>query len=257
MTTATIDAPIFYGKPLTFNPKSHRYTLDGQPIPSVTTILGRLNKPALIQWAANCAVDRIKAEAVTPYNDQMVRVVSDGVLEAARTAHATIRDAAGDVGTIVHAYAKLRMESAAATYATDLSEDETANRCCRALDAWAGEHDIRSVGVERKIVSQQYHYAGTCDFYGHIDGKLSVLDFKTGGERVYDEAWLQTSAYELALCEELGLDADSVWRWVVHINKKTGKVDAQKRLTSTAHTTAWIKLVEFDQQMRLWKKEAA
>ena len=219
MTTATIDAPIFYGKPLTFNPKSHRYTLDGQPIPSVTTILGRLNKPALIQWAANCAVDRIKAEAVTPYNDQMVRVVSDGVLEAARTAHATIRDAAGDVGTYVHAYARAALSDDLIAGVKPI--DPAADRCCDGLENFFADHEFETLGVERKIVSQQYHYAGTCDFYGHIDGKLSVLDFKTGGERIYDEAWLQTSAYELALCEELGLDADSVWRWVVHINKKT------------------------------------
>ena len=37
---------------LVFDDRRHRYTLDGQRIPSVTTILNTVNKPGLPYWAA-------------------------------------------------------------------------------------------------------------------------------------------------------------------------------------------------------------
>ena len=38
---------------LKFYDASHRYKLDGEWVPGVTTILGVLNKPALTKWAAS------------------------------------------------------------------------------------------------------------------------------------------------------------------------------------------------------------
>jgi hypothetical protein len=46
---------------LNFNPDKHLYTVDDKKIDGVTSILGVINKPALIAWAANCAADFIKA----------------------------------------------------------------------------------------------------------------------------------------------------------------------------------------------------
>src|SRR4051794_27638407 len=37
---------------LKFYPASHRYKLDGEWVPGVTTILNVLNKPAIAKWAA-------------------------------------------------------------------------------------------------------------------------------------------------------------------------------------------------------------
>ena len=38
------------------------YKKDGKKLPSVTTITGQLDKPALTYWAANCACDYIIQE---------------------------------------------------------------------------------------------------------------------------------------------------------------------------------------------------
>ncbi len=51
-------------------------TKDGQRVPSVTTILGILNKPALLDWAWRCGCDGINYKA--------------------------IRDNAADIGTLAH-----------------------------------------------------------------------------------------------------------------------------------------------------------
>lgn len=256
---APISDPILYGKPLRFMPKAHRYTWDGQSIPSVTGILGNLAKPALIDWAANCAVDHIESEA-THWLDRHGAVdplALSVVFDEARKAHTAIRDKAGDVGTVVHEFAREMM-----LLPDDIPivpSDETAARCCGALLSWAGKHHIvpAANGCERRVMSLQHWYCGTCDFFGNIDGTLSVLDFKTGGRRVYDEAWYQTAGYEVAIREELGLSADKIIRHVVHIDKETGKVTHEQRMTSAAHTSAWLHLVGFHAHAKAARKEAA
>jgi hypothetical protein len=44
-----------------FDEKSHIYKLNGKKLTGVTTILGVINKPALVGWAARMAVEHIKA----------------------------------------------------------------------------------------------------------------------------------------------------------------------------------------------------
>ena len=51
-----------------FKEKTHKYKIDGKKILGTTTVLGMINKPALIQWAANLsaayALSLDKAEGV-------------------------------------------------------------------------------------------------------------------------------------------------------------------------------------------------
>ena len=46
-------------KNFTFNKEEHYYELDGKRMYGITTILGVIAKPALIQWAANMAVEYV------------------------------------------------------------------------------------------------------------------------------------------------------------------------------------------------------
>ena len=90
-------------KRLTFNEENHLYLLDGKKITGCTTILKCIAKPALIQWAANMAVDYLKERIDDLYG---VYKVDDKafskILEQARQAHARKRDKAGDLGTTTH-----------------------------------------------------------------------------------------------------------------------------------------------------------
>jgi hypothetical protein len=239
---------MFYGKPLTFNPKSHRYTWDGRHVPSVTTILRRLDKPQLVQWAANCAVDHIK-EAGTHDAGTGMWEVSAGSLEAARKAHTVIRDKAADVGTLIHDIAR-----------TSLGGDEwhgslskltgEAARALQAFTQWRSQHRIQAIALERRVFSAELMYAGTTDFYGYIDDEPCILDFKTGNG-VYDEAWYQLAGYETALQEELLLN-HHLTHWIVHLGKSTGECRTYRRSpeeTAAAHS-AWSCLVALDKAIR-------
>lgn len=247
------NCPVFYGKPLTFNEKRHTYKWGGDAVPSVTTILQVMAKPALIQWAANTAIEHIRKEVLGNGGWPTDRAVWEDLLESARTAHTRIRDKAGDVGTLVHKFAQ------------DLLSDKTidvdgipsqAEKALNAFNEWRKGHEIKPVALERRIFSREHQYAGTCDFFGYIDDTLCVLDFKTGGTRIYDEAWLQTAGYLIALREELGIANVPVSRWVVHLDKNTGKCAPEVRPSDLwdADRLAWLAVVNLEQCMRQIKK---
>lgn len=251
----------FYGKPLTFNPRNHRYYWDGSPVPSVTTIINRLGKgDALIQWAANCAVDHIRDNIGAD-----MRVPLPMLFEQARKAHTAKKDAAADIGTRVHEYAKLALQGKSPPE-PDAALDGPAYRAIEAFWQWVEQHKIEPLAVERRVMSKEHLYAGTTDFYGRINGLLAVLDFKTG-KGVYDEAWWQTSAYSMALLEEAGLWIDgkagatgsSFWpvRWVVHLNKETGECSAHCRDSIEDHQadmSVWLSLLALDKSIRAARK---
>ncbi|NIV32424.1 MAG: hypothetical protein GWN58_24180, partial [Anaerolineae bacterium] len=76
---------MFYGKPLIYHHGRHMYFWGGEHVPSVTTIIKRLDKPGLVQWAADCAVEYIKAKGTFDGSD--VWGVSSFDLDNARKAH--------------------------------------------------------------------------------------------------------------------------------------------------------------------------
>ena len=247
---------VFYGHPLKFNPRQHRYEWQGKLVPGVTSILRRLNKPALIQWAANCAVDYIEAASEPNGKGSGEVVVGKEALKAARNAHNVIRDAAGDVGKTVHAHAEAVLLGRPSTIPVTTEAEQ---KGIKAFENWLSEHKVEPIALERRILSRRFYYAGTTDFYGYIDGKLSVLDFKTSGA-IYDEHWLQTTAYEMALFEEAefaGEPVPDVTRWIIRLDKKTGKFEAKPRPWSALHEDCWVNLVELNKCLtRMEKSEA-
>ncbi len=77
------------------------YEFNGIEYPSVTTITGILDKPALLSWASNCAVDFIQ-ENLDAIKDPIDVHRGEDVLEEARKAYAQKRDDAGAHGTKTH-----------------------------------------------------------------------------------------------------------------------------------------------------------
>ncbi len=242
--------PLFYGKPLVFKEKIHRYFWDGKPVPAVTTILNRLSKPALIQWAADCAVEHIREHWL---GDAPLDVAKrQAILAEAAKAHEVKRDTAGDLGTTVHHCARQLM--AGAPYVRYEGLGEKPLEALGRLLAWKREAKVEPIALERRVMSLRHMYAGTTDFFGRIDGRLAVLDYKTS-RRIYDEFWLQAAAYEVALREQLGL-IEPISRVLIHLDKETGECTPHWRESSEADTGAWLALVELDRRLREMKKAA-
>jgi len=153
--------------------KAHqKYRLrDGTLVPGVTTVLGMLgwNKHALIAWA--------RKEALAERDPNIVR------------------DKAADIGSLAHflIHCHLRDEE------PDLSEFspehiDKAENCFLAFLEWADGHKLRPLETEIQLVSERYGFGGTIDLVAEIDGRLSIIDFKSSNG-IYPEMIIQVAAY--------------------------------------------------------------
>lgn len=183
----------------TFNPKTHRYYLDGKQMTGVTTILGVIAKPQLISWASNQAVDYILDNTV----DAGIQVPPDTVTikketaEEARKAFAKKRDKAADLGTQVHAMVEeyINCKIAGLDYFTD-------NEQVQHFIDWANKHNVEFIASEEQVYSEKLFVAGTYDFACIIDGRKYLGDLKTANA-LYPEYFYQCAAYRM-MAEEMG-----------------------------------------------------
>jgi hypothetical protein len=180
----------------------HRYSWNGGPLyPSVTTILGIKDKPALVGWAkretAACAVRNL---------DVLERMVRSGGPQATvdwlKRIPDYARDASADLGSAVHAAAEAIARGQSGPVAEDVAPFVAAYRR-DFLDVF----HPRFIAVEAMVCSERYEYGGTADAFAEIDGETWLLDYKTGAG-VYPDTALQLGG--LARAQFIGYPGDPV-----------------------------------------------
>ena len=158
-------------------------------LPSVTSVIGILAKPALETWKMNqvalATLRTPKDAAETP--DYWCRRVRDAAFEQ-------VEDAA-DTGTKVHA----ALEAAVAGEPWD---EEAWGVYVRPVLDYIAREGLAVTGREKRIVNADHGFAGTADLlFTHGLDQPGILDYKTKktkpGEKVaaYDEHRLQLAAY--------------------------------------------------------------
>ncbi len=203
--------------------RSRVYRVEGLgDLPSVTTILNVIAKPALIPWA-NKEGRRAVAEYLTPHVGQIL--TSDLLFEAlekARTKPDETKGAAADVGARAHAAIEAIIGSV--PNADALVTDDIRP----AVDNWRAWRDQSGIAVslsERMVYSERFLYAGSVDAVGMRGDTLVALDWKTSNG-LYDEAALQVAAYANAWGEMTGNLVDEAW--VVRVGKDKPEFEARK-----------------------------
>jgi len=214
---------------LQFNDAKHLYTVDGMPVASVTGILKVINKPALMFWAGNCVATHWH-NAIEPgetYDEiQLERIMKDSKM--------SFRQKSGDaasIGTIVHDYA----EQVALGNKPKMPVNKQAKDGVKAFLDWVKDSKVEFIEPEFKVFSKDFVYVGTCDLDCMIDGKRTILDYKTSSG-IYPEMHFQTAAYAYAREEELIGAKDNPseltgydQRAIVLFNKKNGKFKVEYR----------------------------
>lgn len=174
-------------------------------IPSVTGIIGLLDKPALSDWkmkeicqATHAARHEIPDEDLV--SDQMFRTIKDQAFSQVSSA--------AELGSRIHA--------AIEDYVLhDTQPIDDLLPYVEPVIGFLHEANIRPTGVEKILVSNQYGYAGTCDLlftWGASNDRLGVLDWKTRRTRekqqirAYDGQDMQLAAYCVAAYGEDCLD---------------------------------------------------
>lgn len=191
---------------LQFDDVKHIYTVNNKVVYGTTSILQVLAKPALIFWAVNQAIESLEKswQAGIVYDEIQI----SEHLNNAKMAHRKRLSKAADIGTKIHQwiqdYIELRL---AKKPAPKMPVNKEMQKAIKGFFNWAKKHKVQLIASEQKIYSKKYKYAGTYDLEAMVDGKRTIIDFKTS-KAIYPEMFLQASAYLQAKEEETGKKFD-------------------------------------------------
>lgn len=166
------------------------YDIDGIEYPSVTTILGVLDKgDALLGWAARCATQYVRI------NHERLGI--DKALDLASSHWKEAREEAADIGSeihgLIHKYIKFGRD-ATGSYRPEVE------RGFLAFLEWEKTHEINWLDTEITVVSRIHGFAGTLDALCLFEGKKYLIDFKSS-KGFYDGFDMQLAAYRLGAAE--------------------------------------------------------
>lgn len=179
---------------------------------SVTTIIGVLDKPALMYWAASeaaeCAIDNERTWKAMLGDDGREAAIK--YIRDARFRRPKDRLSDTEFGSRVHRLCEQYALTGTRPEVTDdlfLSDVDTARRCMDQFDRWLQDFRPEYVASELTIYTPEYGIAGTCDGFLNIDNTRLIFDIKSS-KKSYDangkpaalfpEVSLQLAAYRHA-----------------------------------------------------------
>ena len=186
---------------LKFYPASHRYKLDGEWVPGVTTILGVLDKPAIPKWAASQVAEYV---ADNPDGIEALRGLGrDPMVQALKGIPWERRDSAGKRGNVLHEYAEALLKGDE----IDVTEEHVPvmESALRFIEDW----HIKPLLIEFPCASREHRWAGTGDLVATYrrpdtgEEGTAIFDWKSG-KNIYPEFAWQLNAY--AFAEFAGVD---------------------------------------------------
>jgi predicted RecB family nuclease len=164
-----------------YSAHSTYYNKNKIEVPSVTTVLKILSKPFLTKWANIMGFKRKNI---------------DDILERS-----------SEVGTMVHKTIEAYLMNKYFIFIPSrLCSKEVIMLHLNSFIEWKRKHEVKPIFMEKHMASERF--GGTVDFYGEIDGKKTILDFKTS-KQPYSSYFLQLAAYTI-MYEEQGYVVEQV-----------------------------------------------
>lgn len=160
---------------------------NGIIVPSVTTVIGIINNPYLIQWSNKIGLEGKKYKSVL--------------------------NSSANIGTLVHTMIESYFKGTNDELEGKLSqcnesEISQANKAYENFLRWIDNNpSIEIIYSENEYVSDTYNYGGTLDLYGKINDSLILIDYKTSN--YFDKKmFIQIAGYK-NLLEENNKQVDS------------------------------------------------
>lgn len=189
------------------------FNTNNREVPSVTTILSLLNKPVIAQWANYLGFKRIKM---------------DDVLKQTST-----------IGTYVHNFINGYLRHNDLLWCGSKSEGSIVFAHLESFKEWAIKNKIEPILLEESMASSTF--GGTVDFYGKLNDKFTIIDFKTS-KKAYSSMFLQLAAYCYML-EERGHEVEQVGILIVNTDNSYFKFMSREQLEPYMKT--FMQLVKF------------
>lgn len=165
--------------------RHYRHPVTGEEVPSVTNIIGVLDKPAIPRWAAKMVA--LNAWKMRHSLDEMGEDEAVDVLKGSPWRKS---GRAADRGTSVHDYLEAKAEGREPESLTGEAATYKAS-----ADQFLDQYRPEFVLTEFTVFGDGY--AGTADFLAKINGRLYIGDYKTS-KALYPEVALQLAAIRYA-----------------------------------------------------------
>jgi hypothetical protein len=174
--------PVYYSDLKSFK-ALNGYEIDGVWYPRVTAIVSIKAKPALYRF----------------YAEQANFAAADA-----------IKNKSAEEGTLLHETIETLLKG------EDSPIPSAVAPAASAFLDFRKQNEIIPHQIEARIISKKYHYAGTLDCLGEVNGELGVIDIKTS-QAIYRDYGIQTSAYVGALRENPSMPP--LKRWVLRLDQ--------------------------------------
>lgn len=230
---------------LEFSPSGHRYKIFVKGVEQygtkgVTTVIGIIDKPGLLQWASNMAnetwVQGLKGQ------------VPDEVLIARLSKEAPVawrvrRDSAGTLGTLIHEWIETYIKAKiAGTEVPDSPINPIIQNSILKFLKWERENVYKFLASEIKLYSLKHNITGTSDFlYLSKLGKTGLGDIKTSND-IYKTFFVQISGYKYMIEEEdprVKIDEMTI----VRVGKDEGELEVKKVEDYQSYAKAFLACV--------------
>lgn len=201
-----------------FKEGNHSYWLWGaekkQRLTGVTTIIAAsIAKPYLVPWAVNETIASLlenKERLISANTEAEVKEI----LAEAKAAADGKRNLAAEIGSAIHAW----VESFIKGEAPEMPEDDRVAEGVNNFIKWLDASGYKLIDTEKIVYSRKNNFVGTLDITAEKDGKLYLIDIKTGNA-IYEEYYQQTAAYLKADEEESG--RKYAGRVILRLSKET------------------------------------
>jgi hypothetical protein len=187
---------------LTFDEDKHTYKINGSLVKdSISGCLKVIAKPALVGWAASAAVDHIVARM---YPGMMLdEIIIKDLAKGAKVAYRQKTEDAADLGTLGHKWVEDYLKAQAENRPTPgLPINPQLRNIAETFLQFMRDNDVQVIAAEQKVYSRKLNIAGTFDCLAKFNGKLAILDWKTGSG-IYPEYFLQMGGYDVCYTEEI------------------------------------------------------
>lgn len=210
----------------------------GRDAPSVTTCTGKIDKPKLVAWAANMAVEFIQKHVLDQLEKGEISIADlrkaavKDLVQQARSYHNKRKEEAGDRGTRVHEFVEewvAQVQTADpddpfSAGATFIDFDEDIEDRVRLFVEWWVKNKVVPKYQEKRVWSDEGGgYAGTLDGYWNVNGRWFIVDIKTS-KGLWPEHKLQLAAYVYAFMKRYPDDPVEGAAFL-HISELTGDAE--------------------------------
>ena len=188
-------------------------------IPSVTKVIGILDKPALLSWAARITAEYLINLIPDIKSGDLVLSPEDAqqLFYKAKAEASRIRDEAADIGTKTHEAIENYLKTKKKPKGLAPEVQKTFN----GFLLFAKEMKLGEVIASEKILYSTYGYCGKLDIVAYLGKKKYIVDVKTS-KGFYREMPLQLSAYHNAFCEMTGEKTDDIGIGIIRLDKSSG-----------------------------------